>query len=188
MKDQESNPRPHTPRPAALPMKVEQWFSLYGIAKKSGGDGEGHGAAGTEDDDWGITQQTPRLCAARSTTPVSRTVHTGEVRGGGAKAGGKKAYLQQFLNDANMLRGEAHVERGGQLQGGEVPPLGRHVVVHSEDVHQLGLLGPEGHHRHLGVPNHLQVGGGPDARLKVFRGLRRVSHPWWLLVVSGAAG
>jgi len=25
MKDQESNPRPHTPRPAALPVKVEQW-------------------------------------------------------------------------------------------------------------------------------------------------------------------
>jgi len=27
MKDQESNPRPHTPRPAALPVKVEQWVS-----------------------------------------------------------------------------------------------------------------------------------------------------------------
>jgi len=27
MKDQESNPRPHTPRPAALPVKVEQWQS-----------------------------------------------------------------------------------------------------------------------------------------------------------------
>jgi len=25
MKDQESNPRPHTPRPAALPGKVQQW-------------------------------------------------------------------------------------------------------------------------------------------------------------------
>jgi len=25
MRDQESNPRPHTPRPAALPVKVEQW-------------------------------------------------------------------------------------------------------------------------------------------------------------------
>jgi len=28
MKDQESNPRPHTPRPAALPVKVEQWVSV----------------------------------------------------------------------------------------------------------------------------------------------------------------
>jgi len=27
MKDQESHPRPHTPRPAALPIKVEQWVS-----------------------------------------------------------------------------------------------------------------------------------------------------------------
>jgi len=25
VKDQELNPRPHTPRPAALPVKVEQW-------------------------------------------------------------------------------------------------------------------------------------------------------------------
>jgi len=25
VRDQESNPRPHTPRPAALPVKVEQW-------------------------------------------------------------------------------------------------------------------------------------------------------------------
>jgi len=25
VKDQESNPRPHTPRPAALPVKVQQW-------------------------------------------------------------------------------------------------------------------------------------------------------------------
>jgi len=28
MKDQESNPQPHTPRPAALPVKVEQWLPL----------------------------------------------------------------------------------------------------------------------------------------------------------------
>jgi len=27
VKDQELNPRPHTPRPAALPVKVEQWVS-----------------------------------------------------------------------------------------------------------------------------------------------------------------
>jgi len=28
MKDQESNPRPHTPRPAALPIKVQQWVTV----------------------------------------------------------------------------------------------------------------------------------------------------------------
>jgi len=29
VKDQELNPRPHTPRPAALPVKVEQWVMLF---------------------------------------------------------------------------------------------------------------------------------------------------------------
>jgi len=33
VKDQELNPRPHTPRPAALPVKVEQW--VKGKGRKS---------------------------------------------------------------------------------------------------------------------------------------------------------
>jgi len=35
MKGQESNPRPHTPRPAALPVKVEQWVRSLVIVRSS---------------------------------------------------------------------------------------------------------------------------------------------------------
>jgi hypothetical protein len=59
------------------------------------------------------------------------------------------------MSHLRVLRGEAEVQRGGELQRVEVPAPLAHEVVQHEDVQPLVRRG-EGHHAHVGAPHQLQ--------------------------------